>query len=155
VLQPTATIELLLQDASGNTSALTLHGASSNTVATLGAAAEAVAPSVLALTGCALVGVRIKYRSEHALPVLVTGTPITNTGVFFFTTGTDTPDGGIVVHSLVSDVLQTDGPLAGVGVDLADSRVIEFADAVLSLPFSNPFGDPFEALFTAYLQSRV
>jgi len=133
----------------------TLYLSSESTVEMLFDAANAVLGSISALTDAVLISIRVKYKSAPYDPVSVSGSPITDTGVFFFTTGPSTPDDAIVIHAIDSAILKTDGPTAGYGIDLENSDVIAFANAVLSLPFSNRFGDAFDALFAAYKQSRV
>lgn len=155
MLKPSARIELIWQDASGDTAMTTLYLPNATPVETLDSAVSSVLPSVSALTGCSLIKVNFRYISAPFEPVLVTGTPITDTGVFFFTTGPTTPDGAIVVHAIDSSILDTEGPRAGYGISIDNPLVVDFADAVLSLPACNPFGDVFEALFVAYKQSRV
>lgn len=155
MLIPSASVELIWQDETGSRAMTTYLVPSSYTVEEAFLAANAVIEASSALTGCTLVGTRVKYRSAPFDPVLVTGTPIVETGVFFFATSPSTPDGAIVVHAIDSAILKTDGPTAGYGIDLTNPDVIAFVDAVLSLPASNPFGDVFTDVIVAYKQSRV
>ncbi len=156
MLKPSAVVELIWQDASGSTAASTCFAPSSSTVADIDAGVTALASVVAPLTGCVLVKQRIKYVSAPFDPVLLTsGSPITRTGVFFFSTGSSSPDGGVVVHGVKEAILLTDGPAAGVGIDLANSDVLAFAAAIIDNGLSNPFADVFVSLFAAYVQSRV
>lgn len=156
MLVPVAAVELVWQDETGSTSVTTLFAPSSATLADIDAAAMAVASIFAPLTGCVLMKTRIKYKSVPSSPVVAGGsTPITRTGMFFFTTGGDNPDSLVSVPSLKDSVILTTEPFAGIGIDLSNSDVLSFRDAVLSLPFSNPFGDEFVTLIAAYLQSRV
>lgn len=156
MLKPSAVVELVWQDESGSTSATTLFAPSSSTVEDIDAGITVLASFLAPLTGCVLVKQRIKYVSAPFDPVLLTGgSPITKTGLFFFSTGPSTPDASIGIPGIKDSLLITDGPLAGVGIDLTNSDVLSFAASVVDNGFSNPFGDVFVSLFAAYVQSRV
>ena len=156
MLQVTAVVELVWQDSSGSNAVTQLRYLASLTHDEIASDAEAFGAILASLTGCVLIGIRIKYRSEPALPVLLTGgSPITRTGIFFFSTGSSTPDGLISVPAIKDSVVLSDGPSAGAGIDLSNSDVIAFGDAVVANGISNPFADLFTALFAAYIQSRV
>jgi hypothetical protein len=156
VLRVDAVVELVWQDASGSTAATTLHAPSSLTVAEIDASVTTVASILASLTGCTLVATRIKYRSEPFPPVLLTGgSPITRTGIFFFSTGVSTPDALVSVPGIKDAVIVSSGPGEGVQIDITNSDVVTFANAVVDNGFSNPFADVFVALFAAYVQSRV
>jgi hypothetical protein len=156
VLEPVATVELVWQDASGDRAVTAYRVPSSYTVEQAFSAGQSVVDACSALTDAALVGMRVRYKfNEDERTSAAGSTPITSTGVFFFSTGPSTPDTGIVIHALKPSILMADGPLAGVGVDLSNTDVLAFRDVVLGLPGCNPFGDEVITLFAAYLQSRV
>lgn len=156
MLKPSAVVELVWQDETGSNAMTTLYASSGSTVAEIDDLATAISSILASLTDAVLVKQRIKYISVPEAPVAAGGsTPVTRNGIFFFSTGSSTPDALLAIPGIKDSVLVTSGPLEGVGIDLTNSDVIAFRDAVLSLPFSNPFGDEFTSLFAAYLQSRV
>lgn len=156
MLRPCATVELIWRDESGTQSATVFNVPISYTAEQAFGAASAVLGACSALTNAALVSVRVRYKFgvDERLPASGS-TPITETGVFFFSTGTGTTDTGIVIHAIKQEILVADGKLAGVGIDLTNPSVVDFGDAAISLPASNPFGDVIVSLFAAYKQSRV
>jgi len=153
---PAALIELVWRDETGTTAETVLHISSALDHHVIADAAEAVSAIMAPLTGAVLVRYRIKYQwlpDERLAPA--GDTRITSCGMFFFSAGPSAIDGAIVVHSLKPDVLAVDGPLAGVGINLADSRVIDLASAVIDNGITNQFADVYVSLFAAYMQSRV
>ena len=156
MLKPVAVVELVWQDETGSTAVTMLHAPSSATYADIDASASALASILASLTGCVLIKQRIKYKSVPDTPVAADeGTAIVRTGLFFFSTGTSTPDTGIVVPSINDGIILETGPTSGYGIDLSNSDVIAFENAVIVANVTNPFGDAVEALFAAYIQSRV
>ena len=156
MLKPVATVELVMQDDSGSTSAVTLFAPSSATIADIDASITVVASILASLSGAVLITTRIRYKWVPDSPVPAGGsTPITRTGIFFFSTGSSTPDALISIPAIKDSVIETSGPGAGVRIDLSNADVTAFASAVVDNGFSNPFADVFELLFAAYLQSRV
>lgn len=156
MLKPAANVELVWQDETGSTAVTMLHVPSSATVDDIDASATALASILLPLTGCVLIKQRIKYinqtvpRTEPA-----DSTPITRSGVFYFSVDPPSPDGLINVPSIKESVISDVEPFAGVGIDRDNSDVIAFVDAVLAADVTNAFGDAFTALVAAYRQSRV
>lgn len=156
MLKPCAVVELVLQDETGSTSAFTVSAPSSLTVAEIDANLPGLASSLASLTGCVLVKQRIKYVSAPFDPVLLTvGSPITKTGLFFFSTGPDTPDASVSIPGVKDAILVSSGPCSGVCINLTNPDVTTFTDAVISSGLSSPFGDVFLSVFAAYVQSRV
>lgn len=156
MLRPNAVVELVWRDETGSRAVTQLNAQSSATYAEIDASATALASILASLTDAVLVEQRVRYKSAFETTSLAGGdTPITRTGIFFFSTGSSTPDSLISVPSIKDSILVTDGPMEGVGIDLSNADVIAFGDAVVSNGFSNPFGDVFDSLFAAYLQSRV
>lgn len=156
MLRPTATVELIWQDESGDTSATVFNVPIGYTAEQAFNAADVALNACSALTGASIVSIRVRYKWVAPERLSASGsTPIVETGVFFFSTGPSTADGGIVVHAINPAIVLDDGNSAGVGIDLENADVQAFATAVISLPASNPFGDAFVSLFAAYKQSRV
>lgn len=156
MLKPSAVVELVWQDESGSTAVTTTYAPSSSTVSEIDAFATAFASILLPLTDAVLIKQRIKYVWVPDSPAVASGSnPITHTGLFFFSTGSSTPDGAVAIPGIIDDIILTSGPCSDVCIDLEDSDVIAFSDAVIAAGFSNPFGDVFTALFAAYVQSRV
>jgi len=156
VLKPSAVVELVWRDETGSTASTLLSCPSSATVEEIDASATALASILLPLTGAVLVKQRIKYISQ-TIPRTepVDSTPIRRSGVFFFSTDDDLPDGMVTVPSLKEGVISATEPDAGVGIDVSNADVVAFVDALLTNGATNPFGDAFASLITAYVQSRV
>lgn len=156
MLRPSAVVELVWQDETGSTAVTTLQLASSLTVAEIDTALTGVVSILASLTNCSLIKQRIRYLSAIGPTSLASdSTPITKTGIFFFSAGSSAPDALISVPSIKSSVFEETGPGAGVRIDLTNADVATFASAVVDSGISNPFGDAFVSLFAAYLQSRV
>jgi hypothetical protein len=156
VLKPSAVVELIWQDETGSTASTTLSAPSSLANEVIASDAEALGAILASLTGATLIKIRIKYVSVPEEPVTASGsTPITRTGIFFFSTGPSTPDSLVSVPSVKDSIVLDSGPSAGVGIDLSNSDVITFGAAVVDNGISNPFADDFTSLFAAYIQSRV
>lgn len=156
MLKPSVVVELVWQDETGSTAVTMLHSPSSATYADIDASVTAVASILAPLTGAVLVRQRIKYISAPDSPVSADDdTAIIRTGLFFFSTGLSTSDTGIMVPAVKDAIIKTDGPTAGIGIDLTHSDVISFESVAIASSVCNPFGDMAEQLFVAYLQSRV
>jgi len=156
VLKPTAVVELVWQDASGSTSATTIHAPASATVIEIDATASALASILVPLTGCVLIKQRIRYIWVPDEPVVASGgASILRAGSFFFKTEDDGPIALIVVRAIKDAVLVDSGPTEGYAIDTDNSDVISFEDAVIDGMVTNVFGDDAIELITAYLQSRV
>jgi len=156
VLKPSAVVELIWQDETGSTASTTLSAPSSLTVSEIASDAEALGAILASLSDATLIKIRIKYVSAPEVPVAASGsTPITRTGIFFFSTGSSTPDSLVSVPAIKDSIVLDSGPAAGVGIDLSNSDVIAFGGAVVDNGISNPFADLFVSLFAAYIQSRV
>lgn len=156
MLHPSAVVELIMRDASGDNSAITVFAPSSLAHATIAANAEAFAAIAVPLSGCSLVGIRIKYRSGQAVRVEASGdTPITRTGALFFRDDSGDVAGVVLVHALVDSALVASGPGAGVLIDLTNEAVSDLISAVLDAGLTNPFAVPFVDVHSAYLQSRI
>jgi len=156
VLKPSAVVELVWQDASGSTSATTIHAPSSATVIEIDASASALASILMPLTGCVLIKQRIRYIWVPDEPVVASGgTSVLHTGSFFFATEDDNPIALIVVRAIKDEVLVDSGPTAGYAIDTDNTDVIAFENAVIDGMVTNVFGNDAIELITAYLQSRV
>jgi len=156
VLQVTAIVELVWQDASGSQAVTQLRALSSSTVEEIDAFASAAASILVPLTDCVLVGQRIRYKSAFEPVTLpADGSPITKVAVLFFSPGVDFADAVIAIPAAKDSILVADGPTAGYAVDLTNSDVEAFASAVIDGGVSNPFAEVVTALVAGYLQSRV
>jgi hypothetical protein len=145
-----------MQDETGSTAAITLFASSSLEYADIDTALTGVVSIFASLSGATLITQRVRFKWVPDEPVTASGsTPIARTGIFFFSTGVSTPDSLVSIPSLKDSVILTTGPSEGVGIDLFNSDVISFADAIVTSGISNPFADVFTNLFAAYLQSRV
>lgn len=156
MLRPNATVELVWQDERGKTAVTQLSAPSSATVEQIDASATALASILLPLTGAVLIAQRIKYRNQTVPRTEpADSTPIVRSGVFFFSTDGDAPDGMITVPSIKNEVISDVEPFAGVAIDRDNTAVIAFASEVLANGATNSLGDALTALVAAYLQSRV
>lgn len=156
MLQPSAVVELIWQDASGSTSTTTVFAASSLTVADIDASASALASLIVPLTDCVLIGQRIKYKTAYEVHTDPdSDTPVSHAMALFFTAGGDTSAGVLTVPSINDGVFVTDGPGAGAVVDLGNADVSSLVTTVLDSGICNPFAVPFDDVFSGYLQSRV
>lgn len=156
MLKPTAIVELVMQDASGSTSAITLHQHSSLDYSEIDAFATAAASILLPLTGAVLVGQRIKYINVPSEPVTATGgASILRAAAFFFNTPDDRPMAIELVRAIKASAIISTGVTDGVAIDTGDSDVIAFINAVIDSGITNVFGDVIASFDTAYLQSRI
>jgi len=156
VLKPTAIVELVWRDESGDTGSTTVYAPSSLTVDTIDASATALASILLSMTGCILLKQRIKYVNQPATRANPGGlAPIVRTGAFFFMTNPIAPDGIVTIPSITGDVISSVEPGAGVEIDTENAAIVALVEAIIDMGASNPFGDTFSELVAAYLQSRV
>jgi hypothetical protein len=126
------------------------------TVEEIDANASALASILASVTGCVLIKQNIKYRNVSVpKPEPANSTPLTRSGVFFFSTDATHPDGIVTVPAIKDSVISDVEPFAGVDIDLDNADIAALVDAIIGLDASNPFGDLFSALLTAYIQSRV
>ncbi len=156
MVQSSPKFELIYQDESGSTAALTVSFPIGSTVAEALDAATALGASVASLTGAVLVRLRIKYtytRDELTTPDV--GASITRRGIFIFTTDEVTPLCLIEIPGIKDSLFVTSGFGAGFIIDDSNTDVIAFVAQMIALPACNPFGDEALALDVAYLQSRV
>lgn len=156
MLKPTATVELVMRDETGSTSALTLFAPVSKTVEEIDAAASAVASILASISGAVLVAQRIKYRNAEETRLIPAGsTPLHERAAFIFETGDFTAYGLITVPSIKDSIMLTDGFGAGYIVDTSLTIVSDFITQVLALPLCSPLGDVAISLVSAYRHSRV
>jgi len=109
---------------------------------------EKVAP----LSGCTIVRYAVVYRLRETDPATARSTlSITPLARFLFTL-TDTPDTFAEVSTpLDPSWVLTDGPLAGFGLDLANSEVLDFTDSITGGIWCDPFAIDLAAVDTAYV----
>lgn len=156
MLKPSAVVELVWQDETGSTAVTMLHAPSSSTYADIDASATALASILASLTGAVLVKQRIKYIWVPDSPVSASGgASIKRTGAFFFTPDDDFPTALIIVHAIRDALIMSTGTGAGVAIDIGDSDVITFINAVIDNNVVNPFNDDVTSFESAYMQSRV
>jgi hypothetical protein len=156
VLSARAVIELVYQDASGSTGAVTVHVPVTSTYAEADVSANALASVLASVTSCVLVRQRIKYTivRDNPLPAAI-GSSIKRQGALFFATSGTNPDAIVTIPGIISDVLVTDGPCANYCIQLSDSRVLGVLGALLDGSATNPFSDAIVTLVAGYVQSRV
>jgi len=156
MLRPSATVELIMQDASGSKSAVTLFASSELAVSTIAANAEAFAAILAPLTGCVLVGERIRYKTAYEAGIVPDGPNLcSHAGVLFFSTEDSESATLINIPGISDDVFITDGPGAGAIIDLTNANISDLVTAVLDAGFCTPFAVPLLDVSTGYLQSRL
>lgn len=156
MLKPVATIELVLMDESGSTSAVVVNVPSGTTLAIADASALTLASVVLPMTDCVMVKYRIAWRfqyEDNALPE--SGAGIAQCGVLIFEGDGGVTAGLVAIPSLKDEKLVTTGTGAGVLIELTDTDVLAMIAGILDAECSNALGVQFVDLQTAYLQSRV
>jgi len=126
------------------------------TVAVMDASATALASLIAPITGCVLIRQRIIYKAVVTpRDVPDVGSTVKSQGVFYFSTGDETPVELLAVPGILEEMISNAEPGAGVSIDITDSAIIDFIDACLAGGVTNPFGDAIAALVTAYRQSRA
>lgn len=156
MLLASATVELVWQDETGSTSAVTLPVDTNSTIAQIDASASALASILVPMTGAVLIKQRIKFKAVPETPSVASGsTPIKYTGSFFYDTEDDAAIALVSVPALKEQFVLTDGPCAGICIDVSDSSVIDLFDALSASNAVNIFGDLIIELRSAYVQSRV
>jgi hypothetical protein len=149
-------VELVYQDESGSSAALTIRLDASSTVAAAVIASAALAAVVAPITGAVLVRQRIKYEMRPEAPSLAElGSSIKRQGAFFFDCGSDIPLALVLVPGIRDAILVTTGFDAGISIDVSLTAVTTFVAALLDNGMTNPFGDAASSLSVAYRQSRV
>ena len=156
MLKPSAVVELVMQDASGSTSAITLSAPSSATVDDIDASATALASIIVPLSGATLIKQRIRYISVSDEPVSASGgASVLRTGAFFFDTADGAPLAIALVKAIKDSLIVDSGFGDGVLIDTEDSDIVTFVNALIDGGYTNVFGDDIVGLATAYLQSRL
>lgn len=156
VLSPTVTVELIWRDETGSQAATTFHAPTSTPIAEIDASASAVASILLSMTGCALMGQRIKYRRYPSAPAIAAAdSPITNCGVLYMGGSLGLVMGLIEIPSLKPSVLLDTTCAAGLAIDTTNSDIQALVSAIVDNGITNVFGVPYTSLIAAYQQKRV
>lgn len=156
MLKPVATIELVYIDERGSTGATVVNIPSSSTIAVGDAQALALASLIAPMTDCSLLKYRVSWRVVIEDPGIAgSSAAVVNTGVFIFSDFDGGNLGLITVPAIKDELLETTGNGAGVSIDRDNEAVSDFIAQVIDMNCSNPFGDIFFRLETAYRQSRV
>jgi len=156
VLQVTAGLELVYQDASGSTGAVSMHASSAELATAIAAQGISLAAIIAPVTNCELVRLRVRYRVIQSSPgAAADGSTVKRTGVFIFNCPTDNPLALIGIPGILDSALLTTEPGAGVLIDLANTDVAAFITLIDGGIAVNPFGDDIGGISTAYLQMRV
>lgn len=156
MLQPTAMIELVYMDETGSTSAVVVNVPSTSSIAVIDAQATALASLIAPMTDATLIKMRYSYRVKYQANISDAGSnPIVVAGAFFFNTSDDIPMALVIVPSIKSSLFVHIGPTSEYGIDLTNSDVIAFIDALIADNATNPFGDVITSISAAYRQSRV
>jgi hypothetical protein len=156
VIERRAVIELVYRDASGSNGAVTIHVPPDTTYADADVGAMALASVLASLTGGTLVKQRIKYlivRDPTTVPL--DGSDVVHRGAFVFADAADNAIGLCEVPGILDRTLLTSGPCADVCIDLSNSDIADFIDAIITNGATDPFATPFDHIFSAYVQSRV
>lgn len=148
-------IDLGLRDGSNSTASVDVWIRPGSAIATAQAGAGVLAARVGALSQAVVFRYSIVYRSvEDPRPEPAFGSQVARAGVFVFAGSEPDTYAVLSVPSIRTDVLMTEGPGAGVLIDLEHPAVIAFQDAIINGIYCNPFGVNLAVLETAYLQWR-
>jgi hypothetical protein len=108
------------------------------------------------MSDAVLIKYRVSWRNQIEAPgVAEIGAAIQHAGVFIFEDSTNSALGLVNVPAIKDDLIATSGAGAGVLIEQADSRVVALVAELFDLLASNIFGDVYDLLVAAYLQSRV
>jgi len=156
VLRPVATLELVYMDERGSTGATVVNIPASSSIEVGDAQATALASLIAPMTDCTLVKYRVSWRVVIEDPGIAgSSAAIVNTGVFIFSDFDGGNLGLITIPAIKDEIVETSGNGAGVAIDQENEAVLDFVAQVIDMNASNPFGDIFYRLETAYRQSRV
>lgn len=149
-------LELVFQDETGSTGALYVNLTAGTTVSEADSVLGGFAAALQRLTGTVLVRTRLIYRLRNTTPVAAApGSTIKRNGVFLIDTSSDAPGAIVALPAILDDYLIFPPPGCTTMVDLSNSNVIAFIDALIGAGVCNPFGDTATTVFAAYLASRV
>jgi len=142
-------------DETGTKGTTTVKYPVGTTYAVIDAEASVLASLIAPITGCVLVRQRIIYKAVE-IPRLSpdTGSDVKQAAVFFFATEANAIDGLLAVPGILEGVMRIDEPFAGYVVDGSNSAIVSLVAVILAAGLTNPFGDVFTSLVTAYRQSR-
>lgn len=156
MLKPTATIELVLMDETGSTSAVVLNVSSTTSTSVMDAQATALASLIAPLTDCVLIKIRYCYRAITGADISDAGsTPLATAGIIFLATTSEDHIGLVNIPAIKPSLFLTTGNGAGVLMDTSSSDLIALVEELVALNVSTPTGDVLDHLLTAYRQSRV
>jgi hypothetical protein len=120
------------------------------------ASATVLASIVAPMTGCVLVQQQIRFKAV-ATPKTAAqiGSAIKRCGVFFFENDDGSRQSLVAIPGILSELLMSDGPGAGVLIDISNSDVADFIELYIDGIWTNPFSDNMSRFVAAYRQSRV
>ena len=156
MLRPTAQIELIYMDETGNTSAVVLNVPSSSSIEIMDVNATALASLIAPMTDATLIKIRNSYRAVIGGDISDAGSaPIVASGTFFFEDFAGGNIGLVTVPSFKDALIVTDGFGSGILIDTENEDVFSFIEGILASGVCTPFGDLFYRLRSAYVQRRV
>lgn len=151
-----AIVELVYRDETSSQGAIQLNFPISTSYADAEVGALAFASAFASLTGCTLIEIRFRYRYQtNTRLTAADGSSMKRQGVFLFAIDGDSPSAIISVPGILDETLLTTGPLAFYQIDLTNTDIAAFCDAIADNGICNQFADDITAVITGALQSRV
>ena len=143
-------------DGSGSVAETRMTIGSMLSVSAIEAAVTSFVTAVSAVSNAAFTGYDIVYSAVPASYASAgIDSDVLRCGVFIYENSALASMGLVEVHAIKDDLLETVGPAAGILIDMADSRVVDFSSALSDIGATNPLGEALGMLVTAYRQSRA
>ena len=112
-----------------------------------------LASAVSAISGCFVTRISVSYRNATVpLPAPDTADSCRDQGLFVFQTDNPGDLAVVSVSGISRTLLRTDGCFSGVQVDLENSSVISFIEAITGDIWTDPFVRGLTAVQTAYIR---
>lgn len=149
-------LELTYVDGSGSSAVVRFTIKTLATVSEIEGAAIEMIAALSALTDAAFVSYEIVYTAVPEVGLIgAEGSDRLRVGVFIFDCVEADQVGLVEVPAIKDEMLVTDGPGAGVLIDVENADVLAFVDVLVVSGATNPFAVALDVLTTAYRQSRV
>jgi len=134
-------ISIFMTDATDSISRIRLHLPTGTSIGAAQTAAEGIIPLVLAVSQAQIARYSVSYQKRESDTISPRTALVASPQAQFFFSLTDTDPGqGEITIPLDTGWVLTDGPLAGVGIDLTLSEVISFTDEMRDGDWCDPFG---------------
>lgn len=152
--QPSYTISF--RDGSDTTGWIKGYLASGGSAAGYLDAVAGLAVRMQAISDAVLVRYAVNFpiRNTDAI-IAASRVPIPALARFIFTVDPGPDTYWSVVLPYKPEWVLTDGPLAGVGLDLTNSEIVSLESEIVSAPFLDQFGNAITALVAAFIEETV